>query len=337
MRNVHERRIAAPADQVGRLLDAVGGAQDRLWPAHDWMPMTLDQPLRVGSRGGHADIRYAVTSWERGRRIELTFTPPTQLSGWHALEVEPVDDDVCLLRHVLVAQPRGTYRLLLPLVVRWIHDAVIEDLLDRAETAVGGGPSAPARWSPWVRLQRWANAMPTRRPLVRAVPVSDELAAAGGLPALDFHDAFAVELPAGVSHDVGDCYSALVAASTPGWLAALIRVRGGLARAMRLDTAKWEPGTSPFVLLQQTDDLVVAGADDRHLDFRAVLQVQPRADGTAQLVLATLVQRHNLAGHLYFALVLPFHRRVVPAMLRGAVGRMAVTPAGAVRASVSGR
>ena len=91
---------------------------------------------------------------------------------------------------------------------------------------------------------------------------------------------------------------------------------------MRLDTAEWQPGNSPLVLLRQTDDVVVAGADDRHLDFRAVLQVRERPGGDAELVLATVVQRHNVAGRAYFALVRPFHRQVVPAMLRrAAAGR----------------
>lgn len=322
MHNVHERRIAAPAQQVGALLAVLGGPQDRLWPAHDWMPMALDQPVRIGSAGGHADIRYEVSAYEPGRRIELTFVPPTLLTGWHALEVEPLPDGSCVLRHVLVAEPRGSMRLLLPLVVRWIHDAVVEDLLDRAEAAVGVGPVQPTRWSPWVCLLRRLNGMPARRPRVREVPVTSAMEAAGDLPGADFRDAFAVELPPGASQTVADCYDALVRATTPGWLAALIRVRGVLARAMRLETAQWEPGTSPFVLLRQTDEVVVAGAEDRHLDFRAVLQVQERTDGGAELVLVTLVQRHNLAGRLYFGLVKPFHRRVVPSMLRSAAGRV---------------
>ena len=35
----------------------------------------------------------------------------------------------------------------------------------------------------------------------------------------------------------------------------------------------------------------------------------------------TVVRRHNIAGRAYFALVRPFHRRVVPALLRRAAAR----------------
>jgi len=160
MRNVHERKIAASVEDVGALLADVGRASDRLWPAHDWMPMTLDRPVGVGARGGHADIRYSVIAYEPGRRVVFGFEPPTLLTGWHALEVEPLPDGSALLRHVLEAQLHGAYRLLFPLVIRWIHDAVIEDLLDRAEMVVGRAPAQPAVWSPWVQLLRRLNGMP---------------------------------------------------------------------------------------------------------------------------------------------------------------------------------
>lgn len=316
MRNEHSRRLAAPPAEAGALLALLGGAHDRLWPADDWMPMTLDRPLGVGARGGHADIRYAVTAYQPGRRVEFTFVPPTSLVGWHAFEVDAAPDGSAVLRHVLEAEPRGTYRLLLPLAVRWIHDAVLEDLLDRAEIAVGTVPARAARWSPWVRLLRLVGRRRPWRPAVRPVPATPELVATAGLPRADFSDAFALRLPAGAARDVATWYSALVASSTPPWLVVLVRLRMLLARAMRLDTADWQPGTSPFVVLRETEDLVVAGADDRHLDFRAVLQVRDQPGGDAELVLTTVVQRHNAAGRAYFALVRPFHRQVVPAMLR---------------------
>lgn len=324
MRNVHERRIAAPAEQVGALLALLGGEQDQLWPEAEWMPMRLDQPLSVGATGGHDDIRYRVTAYDPGRRVALQFTPPTPLHGWHAFEVEPLPQGGTLLRHVMEGQPYGSMRVLWPLVVRWIHDALLEDLLDNAERAVGTGPAQPTRWSRWVRLLRRLNGMSPHHFPARSVPPPPELVAAAGLLRADFADAFAVRLPAGSATDVASAHAALESAGSPPWMDALVQVRRVLARALRLDTAEWEPGTSPFVLLRQTDDLVVAGADDRHLDFRAVLQVRDDGRGGNELLLCTVVQRHNTVGRGYFALVRPFHRRIVPAVLRRAAARMPV-------------
>ena len=47
--------------------------------------------------------------------------------------------------------------------------------------------------------------------------------------------------------------------------------------------------------------------------------VRPTADGARELVLVTVVQRHNAVGRAYFAVVGPFHRRIVPALLRRAL------------------
>ncbi|MEJ7703100.1 MAG: hypothetical protein WKF47_05360 [Geodermatophilaceae bacterium] len=155
MRNVHERVIAAPAEAVGVLLDGLGSDRDRLWPAPAWPPMQFDRPLGVGADGGHDEIRYAVSAYEPGRRVTFRFHPVTGLDGFHALEVEPIDGATCVLRHVLEAQPRGRMRLLTPTVVRWLHDAVVEDLLDNAERAATGTVARPYRYSVWVRLLRW--------------------------------------------------------------------------------------------------------------------------------------------------------------------------------------
>ena len=91
-----------------------------------------------------------------------------------------------------------------------------------------------------------------------------------------------------------------------------------LARVLRLDTADAGQGKGPFTE-RRTDELIVSGADDRHLDFRAVFAVREDSDGGAELVLLTVVRRHNRLGRAYFALIRPFHRRIVPAILRRAL------------------
>jgi hypothetical protein len=49
VRNVHERELPVPAEEVGRLLDRLGGAADRLWPAPAWPPLLFDRPVAVGA------------------------------------------------------------------------------------------------------------------------------------------------------------------------------------------------------------------------------------------------------------------------------------------------
>jgi len=172
MRNVHERAIAAAATDVGALLDLLGSERDELWPAPAWPPMRLDRPLSVGADGGHDAIRYVVSAYEPGRRVEFRFHPVTGLDGFHALEIEPIDRESCTLRHVLAGQARGRMRLLMPLAVRWLHDAVVEDLLDNAERATTGSVARPYRHSRWVRLLRWLAARRQRAVRSPEAPVS---------------------------------------------------------------------------------------------------------------------------------------------------------------------
>jgi Polyketide cyclase / dehydrase and lipid transport len=152
VRNVHERVVAAPADRVWELVEGLGGSGDRLWPSPAWPAMRLDRPLAVGARGGHAMIRYAVTAYEPGRRVEFTFDPAIGAHGTHTFTVAPLGPDRALLRHELVGRLTGRMRLVWPAAVRWLHDALIEDLLDRAEDSVGAPPARRARHSAWVRL-----------------------------------------------------------------------------------------------------------------------------------------------------------------------------------------
>jgi Protein of unknown function (DUF2867) len=70
-----------------------------------------------------------------------------------------------------------------------------------------------------------------------------------------------------------------------------------------------------FPVLSETADRVVAGFDDNHLDFRVIVDVAA-CDVGQQVTATTLVRTHNWLGRTYLAIIMPFHRLVVRAMLR---------------------
>jgi hypothetical protein len=70
-----------------------------------------------------------------------------------------------------------------------------------------------------------------------------------------------------------------------------------------------------FPVLSETPERVVLGLDDRHLNFLAVVDVKSSTDDRRQVTATTLVRTHNLLGRLYLDIVIPFHRRIVPALL----------------------
>ncbi|WP_425484946.1 SRPBCC family protein [Amycolatopsis anabasis] len=155
--NVHQREYPVPPEELGRLLDTLSGVDDRLWPP-GWPPMRFDAPLGVGADGGHGQIRYRVTAYQPGRRVEFRFDPAGGLAGEHFVEVldgERADHSV--LRHTAIGRPvTPRMRVLWALAIRWMHDAVLEELLDRAADELGHPPRRRARRSPWVRLLRKA-------------------------------------------------------------------------------------------------------------------------------------------------------------------------------------
>lgn len=153
--NVHERLLAAKASEVGALIDTIsGGPADRLWPGEAWPPVTFDRGLKVGSAGGHGPIRYTVSSYVPATWLRFTFTGPRGFHGFHEFAVLPVDDDRTVLRHTLAMRTTGLARLTWPLAFRALHDALLEDSLDRGELACTGTLARRARWTPYVRFLR---------------------------------------------------------------------------------------------------------------------------------------------------------------------------------------
>lgn len=149
------------------------------------------------------------------------------------------------------------------------------------------------------------------RPDVRRIGTPAALLRAAALPRVDFTDTFTLRLPPGSSRDVEDWHRALLTAGAPAWVAVLMAVRDRLAQGLRLDTRGGPGGTSPFTPLTRGGGLLVVGANDKHLDFRGILRI-----AGDHLECATVVQEHNALGRAYFTVVEPFHRRIVPALLR---------------------
>ncbi|MFF2700193.1 SRPBCC family protein [Streptomyces cyaneofuscatus] len=152
--NVHERLLPAKGEEVGALLDTLAGEEDGLWPRRSWPPMKLDRPLAPGAAGGHGPVRYTVAAYVPSTWVRFTFSGPRGFHGFHEYAVLPVDETHTILRHTLAMNTTGPARLTWPLIWRPLHDALLEDSLDRAEGACTGTVAHPARWRPYARLLR---------------------------------------------------------------------------------------------------------------------------------------------------------------------------------------
>jgi hypothetical protein len=99
--NVHERVLNASMTEIGKLIDDLASADDKLWPHDRWPAMKFDRPLSVEAVGGHGPIRYMVESYQPGQRIQFRFTRPKGFLGSHRFEVEKVEGEKAKLRHII--------------------------------------------------------------------------------------------------------------------------------------------------------------------------------------------------------------------------------------------
>lgn len=124
--------------------------------------------------------------------------------------------------------------------------------------------------------------------------------------------------------------------SGPQWVGKLFALRNKIASLFGLKTAgpagdrqsqlenfKGEPGEQMglFRVYERTEKEVILGEDDKHLDFRVSLFMEPCKTGSRQkeLTITTTVVFNNWFGRLYFLPVRIFHKRIVPVMLKGII------------------
>ncbi|MGZ2258421.1 DUF2867 domain-containing protein [Roseobacter sp. A03A-229] len=126
--------------------------------------------------------------------------------------------------------------------------------------------------------------------------------------------------------DFLDCYQvsstlpALTAAQIivefPGWAKALVALRSVLVAPFGLlneGTGDAEK-LGPFPIEQTSDTEVIAGFNDKHLEFRVSVH-----SAQGRVSLATWVHAHNIGGRAYLAAIMPFHI----AIARNALARIA--------------
>lgn len=146
-------------------------------------------------------------------------------------------------------------------------------------------------------------------------PVAD---AAMLLAGAQFADAFCIE----ISDRNLDARRAAerMMSRQPRWAGALLALRNVLVAPLGLKTSVTSRDAPRdmigiFPVVSETPDRLIAGFNDRHLDFRVVVDVTA-PDGIRQVTATTVVKTHNRLGRTYLAVIMPFHRLIVPALLR---------------------
>lgn len=137
------------------------------------------------------------------------------------------------------------------------------------------------------------------------------------LPAGDWADAYRVSIatPYATARAAGEA----AFATFPPWVNALMALRNLIVAPFGLKTGAHEkPATARigfFPVISESDTRIVVGMNDRHLDFRCVIDIAARDASAQDVTIATVIERHNWLGRTYLATVMPFHRLIVRAAL----------------------
>jgi len=159
-----------------------------------------------------------------------------------------------------------------------------------------------------------------RRPAIEAREIAPEVETQALLPGAQFADAFRLALPTG-RLDAPTAARRMID-QMPRWVSRLLRLRSLVVAPFGLKHPATAPAGSPdrigiFPILTQAPDRIVLGLDDKHLDFRLVVDVA-EVEGRRSVTATTIVKTHNLLGRAYLATIMPFHRIIARTMVNQA-------------------
>ena len=127
--------------------------------------------------------------------------------------------------------------------------------------------------------------------------------------------------------------------SAPKWVEYLLNFRNKIVsvfglktsgssinKLTQIDNFKGEPGERMglFMVFNKTENELVLGEDDKHLNFRVSLLIGPGQQhcSSKSITISTTVKFNNWFGKLYFLPVRPFHKLIVPIMLKGTIQQL---------------
>ena len=161
--------------------------------------------------------------------------------------------------------------------------------------------------------------------VVRAVALPPGAGIAPLYPGSNLADAYAVDLPIEQARQMDmESLARIVLGSQPGWAQWLMVVRDAIVARFGIRTAKQmeaRPGKriGIFRIFAVSDDEIIVGEDDSHLDFRLSVLRSKHEGRHGRVTVASVVHCHNWVGRAYILLIRPFHKLIVQRSLARAV------------------
>jgi hypothetical protein len=138
--------------------------------------------------------------------------------------------------------------------------------------------------------------------------------------AADFHDTYRVQVHR-PEMSARALYLAIMS-SMPEYFSSLLALRDILVRPFGIKATRdlghegGAQGLGLFPLIHESEDEIVLGAPDSHLDFKLGVTRDTR-DGQTSVYVTTIVRYNRPIGRIYLNLIKPFH----VAIIKGALDR----------------
>ena len=157
------------------------------------------------------------------------------------------------------------------------------------------------------------------------IPKSDKIFISFGK--VNYEDRFCLILETKKIFDI-DFIIFKIIKTLPNWVKLLLNLRNKIASIFGLKTGKIRdfydnPEKLNFKQGQSIGDLsvilkekyhLITELKDKHLDFRVSILI--REEGTTKVFFSTIVKFNNIFGKMYFFLIAPFHRLIIPSTLK---------------------
>ncbi|MDW7691543.1 DUF2867 domain-containing protein [Flammeovirgaceae bacterium SG7u.111] len=143
-------------------------------------------------------------------------------------------------------------------------------------------------------------------------------------PKVDFADTFSTTNHSNTMEEIAN----LVFNTSPKWVEALFALRNRIVKVFGLKTSLPDDYTGEFrvggyvkffKIYSISEQEVIMGADDSHLNFRAI--IANTSASSSNIKVTTLVRFNNAMGRIYMGIIKPFHRLVVMQMVKNAYSK----------------
>lgn len=151
--NIHMRIINQPIISVSKLLETLAKEDDKIWAREKWPAILFKDGLKIGSKGGHGIIRYKIIDYVEGKHIRFQFMKPKGFNGTHEFNIIGINSNKVEINHVITMKTSGFAIFSWLFVIRWLHDALIEDAFDKIENQFSAVKTI-TKYSVWVILLR---------------------------------------------------------------------------------------------------------------------------------------------------------------------------------------